>query len=369
MKLDYSKTSFRLYQSDNSNIKSTIFDMVDGDRETKQTKGLAYMIANYPDVLSAILNLTKIKNKLKELLNSNCKDVLQADFIQVDAEMLAEKPAKIRRDITISFLKGRRKVLVIVIEAKSIKLNNPKSICEQLSMYFDDKYFLKDKDIPQLGITLTKYNQVLDDKFVSITWSEIINVLHKLLNKNKNNREYELLHEYFKFITKVDKAMKYYEKEVLSIPAGSTFDLINEYHIHACPNTSKYSYKDALFITFRNSGGGEMSKLYKIKNVFCFSPNNEAQLMSLSEQIVTDGDDIDRLLQYIEKRKEGKLKFEKADEYRFYILSKKNDENGNDENIELMHKPRPKTNNAGGWYYTLSEILSGKKVVDVDTVN
>ncbi|MHC1714432.1 MAG: hypothetical protein AB9858_02355 [Acidaminococcaceae bacterium] len=330
------------------------------------------MLANYPDVLAAILNITKIKNELKKILGSTYKDILQSDFIQVDAEMLAQQSVKIRRDITVSFLKEKRKVLVIVIEAKSVKLNNPKSICEQLRMYFDDIYFPKDKDIPQLGITLTKYQQILNGKFVGITWLEIINILHNVLNKNKNknNREYELLNEYFKFITKVDKSMKYYEKEVLSISAGSTFDLINEYHIHACPNNSSYSYKDSLFITFRNSGGGEMSKLYKIKDIICLSPNNEAQLISLGEQKVKDGDDIDRLLKYIEKRKEGNLKFEKAYEYRFYILSKKNNgENASDENIELMHKPRPKSNNAGGRYYTLSELLSGKKVVYGDRIN
>lgn len=38
---------FRLYQTENSKYKSSLFDLIDGDRETKQTKGLAYLFV-YP---------------------------------------------------------------------------------------------------------------------------------------------------------------------------------------------------------------------------------------------------------------------------------------------------------------------------------
>lgn len=35
--------------------------------------------------------------------------------------------------------------------------------------------------------------------------------------------------------------------------------------------------------------------------------------------------------------------------------------------ISLPHNPRPEKNNAGGWYYTLSEMLSGRHVVYTDS--
>jgi hypothetical protein len=37
------KINFRLYQAEDSKFKSTLFDLIDGDRETKHTKGLAYL--------------------------------------------------------------------------------------------------------------------------------------------------------------------------------------------------------------------------------------------------------------------------------------------------------------------------------------
>jgi hypothetical protein len=30
------------------------------------------------------------------------------------------------------------------------------------------------------------------------------------------------------------------------------------------------------------------------------------------------------------------------------------------------HEPKPERNNSGGWYYKISELLSGKKIVNVD---
>lgn len=41
------KMVFKLYQKDESKIESTFFDLISGDKETKQTKGIAYLLVNY----------------------------------------------------------------------------------------------------------------------------------------------------------------------------------------------------------------------------------------------------------------------------------------------------------------------------------
>lgn len=99
-----------------------------------------------------------------------------------------------------------------------------------------------------------------------------------------------------------------------------------------------------------------MKTLYGVDDVIILNPSNISQLESIKE---LDLKYIDRLLNYIEERKQG-LGFRKAEEYRFYILSESN-------RITLTHCPKPPANNPGGWYYKLSEILSGKACIEVDT--
>ena len=149
--------------------------------------------------------------------------------------------------------------------------------------------------------------------------------------------------------------MHFYEKEVLSVAAGSTMELIEKFNIHSCPNKRGYFFKPSLFITFRNAGGGEMRKLYGVDEVLILNPNDESQLQILSE---SGSAYAPKLIQYIEERK-AVFNFNKAKEYRFYLLSPSNQ-------ISLSHGPKPLRNNTGGWYYRLSELLSGKQIVDVD---
>ena len=53
-------------------------------------------------------------------------------------------------------------------------------------------------------------------------------------------------------------------RDVLSVPAGITYEIILETQIHSCPNDKeKYKYDPTQFITFRNIKG-EMDSLYKI---------------------------------------------------------------------------------------------------------
>lgn len=140
-----------------------------------------------------------------------------------------------------------------------------------------------------------------------------------------------------------------YEREVISIPAAGTIDLIYDYKIHAHPNNNKrYPYKKALFYTFREKGG-IMNKLYELNKIITLNPNNIASIDTLD----IDKYSKERLKGYIEKRKES-YTFHEDGEYKFYILNKP---------IELINKvylPKQKKH----VYFTIKEIYSGKEMIN-----
>ena len=348
---------FRLYQSGDSNIKSTFFDLIDGTNETKQTKGMAYILSNNQRFLQEILGLPQINEKIRSILGKEYNELLKCDYIQVDAEMISEGKLKIRRDITMTFYNNRIKILVIIIEAKNVKLTDRSDIEKQMMGYLDKNNFPKDKNVPKFAVALTKYNKIFDYEkpFVSITWRDIVDILYRMLNDTHYTDYADIISDYYRFITGVDKNMRYFEKEVLSVPAGETYELIKKYNIHSCPN--RYKYKDSLYIAFREKDGGIMKKLYSIEDVFVINPKNTSQFEMLKE---LNFKYIDNLIKYIEERKKG-FGFEKDEEYRFYILS-------NNDSINLPHCPRPHKNNTGNWYYKLAEILNGKVEIEVDSV-
>lgn len=161
-----------------------------------------------------------------------------------------------------------------------------------------------------------------------------------------------LIQEYFEFITGVDKDMNFYEKEILSVPAGKTWDIVEKFNVHAHPNKSPYNYKSSIYITFRKSNGGRMNRLYKIDEMFVLNPHDDT---FIEEYFVNDVYYRDRVLNYIKDRKAG-MGFNYEGSYRFYILNER-------DYIDLNHEPRPRQNNPGGRYYKLSELLSGKEIV------
>ncbi|WP_238917705.1 hypothetical protein [Clostridium sp. YIM B02555] len=244
------KTNFKLYQEQNSKLESSIFDLIDGGKETKQTKGLAYLLKLDTKIIEKIISLQSVSSKIETLLGNDIKKLRNSEFIQIDAEMISHGKPSIRRDITITFYSRsnakliNEKILVIVIEAKSVKLENVKNIKDQLKKYLDPEHYPCDNNIPRIGISLTKYHQIFDgsnENFVSITWSDLIEIIRSEIRNNSNQILLQnILIEYFNFIAGVDKNMNFYEQEVLSVPAGNTFNVIKKYNIHAFP--SSYSY-------------------------------------------------------------------------------------------------------------------------------
>lgn len=356
------KTNFKLYQEQNSKLESSIFDLIDGDKETKQTKGLAYLLKLDTKIIEKIISLQSVSSKIETLLGNDIKKLRNSEFIQIDAEMISHGKPSVRRDITVTFYSRsnakliNEKILVIVIEAKSAKLKNVKNIKEQLKKYLASEHYPCDNNIPRIGISLTKYHQIFDgsnENFVSITWSDLIEIIRsEIRNNSKQILLQNILIEYFNFITGVDKNMNFYEQEVLSVPAGNTFNMIKKYNIHACP--SSYSYQSPIFITFRNKGGGNKEILYKIDEILLLNPHDFSYKTVLENNKFKYSK---RLLDYIEERK-SEWKFESNEDYRFYVLSET-------EQIVLKHCPKPAVNNPGPRYYSLAEILSGKSEVKV----
>ncbi|EHQ92318.1 hypothetical protein [Desulfosporosinus youngiae] len=152
--------------------------------------------------------------------------------------------------------------------------------------------------------------------------------------------------------------MSQIQADVLSVAARNTYPFIVAYSVHACPNEGpRFQYRPSKYITFRNPQGGEMEKLYLVDKTVVLNPYEPTLEERLGHM---ESSYSKRIAGYI---KERFLKWEFShhnEDYRFYILSEKGQ-------IELPHAPKPSVNNSGGWYYTLAELLSGKKIVEVES--
>jgi hypothetical protein len=348
MKPELPFSYFRLYVDNKTEFNSTLFDLISGDKETKQTKGLAYILYQYNDFLFNFIQFPPISEKityeLKEHLN-----ISKITHIEVSAERITTD--KNRADIVIKIDLDSKPTLAILIEAKSIKANvNQQLLNEQLKKYLSEEQFPEFMAYKKIGVVLTKYRQTIPE-VVNISWEDVIQLLFNYCKKQSSN---EIISQYLKFITEVDKNMKYYEKEVLSIPAGKSLLFVEKYNIYSCPDTETYNYKKAIFVGFRKSGGGEMEKLYKIEDVFIMNPNNDSE-MKIFQNSTYSEEIKNKINRYIESTKVEEF-FESIDtNYRFYILS--------DKAIELPNKPRHERNNAKFTYYSIAEVLSNKTII------
>lgn len=339
------KTHFRLYNDTRADFQSSIFDLIDGDKETKQTKGLAYVFSQYTDFLFSFLEFKPVKNGLKSSLQTNLK-LDDITSIEVSAERLTS--ARKRADIVIKIDIKRNPLIAIIIEAKSISTNvNQQTLSSQILNYLDDQQFPELTSYKKMGIVLTKYNQCIPD-IINISWENIVQLLFNFSDKRSSN---EIVTQYLNFLTQIDKSMKYYEKEVLSIPAGRSLSRVQEHNVYSCPDTKNYNYKRPLFVAFRQGNGGIMNKLYKIENIIIFNPTNQNEIQALQNSTYPENIK-KRILSYVTS-----VNFSIPIDHniRFYILSE-------DQNIDLSHNPKPPRNNAKFTYYTLKEILTQQTV-------
>jgi len=245
------KITFRMYNQ----LNSSYFNLIEGNDETKQTKGLGIVLSKSLIALKAFLQIHKIKNSISI-------DLKKCDKIIVNCELVSKSQNKYRIDILIRFYENNIETKAIIIEAKSINKNiNFISAKRQLDNYIDNNHFKELSNFNKnniLKIVLTKYESISNDSdTISLAWDELFTMLY-------NNKNDELIKDYFNFLTNINGTMNFYEKEVYSIPSANwSTQAIENLFIYECPNKGKYVIKQKpLYITFRESGGVEIKTIY-----------------------------------------------------------------------------------------------------------
>ena len=283
---------YRAYSSDKEEKEDSVFGLL-GSTEPAQTKGLGYVFARSSKVTEDFLRLIgKDKKEINYLLTEK--------YI-VDCEKpLDEKRKESRRaDIIISF-PNTEDNYTILIEAKSINADNKQDGAElQIKDYLNADFF-KGKNVTVVTLTANTTLCGSSENIINIRWSDIVDMLYDILNKNKNNSDAELclIEDYFNYLSKIQKFMNYYDIDVLSIPAGQTIEIVNKTSIYECPSTGK-GYKSRgehhpLYMAFRGTQG-RIEKLYKIEDVIVLDPNNETDVEKSGRK--------DKIEEYKEARK------------------------------------------------------------------
>lgn len=327
------KKIFRKY----NNFNTSIFDLIDGKTEVKQTTALGYLLANQDKVLDDFFKQKEIKR-----LWGNTK-INKYSKIIIHTELYSK--SRKRADIVIQLYKNNIPEKALIIEAKSISLNiSPYDVTKQIDGYLNKEEFEQLKGFELYGCVLTKNNLVLkSNKIASISWNAIL----KILAENKG-----LAKEYLNFLTNINGTMNFYEKEVYSIPAGGSYKYQYGYpFIYECPNEGKNykSIKKPLYFAFRKKGG-IMERLFGLDEVIILNPHQDFQMFMENPNY---SDEVKQRVKNYCDRLWGKDEYD-DNEKQFFILSTSNQ-------IELEHKPKPLSNNAFRAYYKLSELLNKEK--------
>lgn len=321
---------FRTY----STLDASIFDLISGNTEVKQTLGLAFLLSQDSKVLQAFLKLDEIKR-----ITGNLRLSMYNKLI-VHSELISD--SKKRADIVIQLYKNNVPDIALIIEAKTASKNTKgQSVINQLESYLLPTEFTSLSKFTTYGCTLTKNDLVINHKRITaLSWHRIF----EFLSKYKG-----LAEQYLNFITNIKGTMKFYEKEVFSIPAGDSSEYQYNYpFIYECPNEGHQytSMKKPLYLAFRKSPGGVMEKLFGVDDVIIMNPHTDFEAFwtnkSYSNEVKS------RVKDYCDRYWKGG--FYDDNEKQFFILSETNQ-------IELPHHPKPPKNNSFRAYYKLSDIL------------
>src|SRR5690554_151727 len=297
------KIYFKIYNQFNSSL----FDLIEGNHETKQTKGLGVLLSKSPRFLETFLNLKKISSNIK------IDKITSYDRIVIDCELVSRKNGR-RIDILLRFYKSLRLEKAIIIEAKTIS----KSISffaakRQLNEYLNDDFNYLFKELSTdniLKIVLTKYENTENaDNTISMSWDDILRASYSI-KFNENYFETQLCKDYFDFLTKINGAMKFYEKEVFSIPSADwSQDLIEKHNVYECLNSGRYIIKKKpLYIAFRKSGGGQMEKLYKIDEILILNPYLELKSFLESDYDISKKESVENYCKFMTEDEKGHWK-------------------------------------------------------------
>ena len=243
---------------------STIFDLIGGDLEPKQTMALGYLFSKSRSALNAFLKLIGVK--------------VTFDKCIVDCEAQRnEDDNNDRIDILLRLYQDEHPVKAIIIEAKSVKAKTSEVAANnQVQKYvsFPQLKGFSDKDT----VTLTQDVKTLVEGSTSITWLELVNELSNVQGKEP------IIKDFINYILNIKGNMKHYEEEIVSIPAGNSYEAVVSSGIYECPvEYKRRNPQNPLFITFREKGGGAMKTLYKLLDVLELDLDDEASIEKVDE--------------------------------------------------------------------------------------
>lgn len=250
---------FRKYDK----INCTIFDLIGGDLEPKQTMALGYLFSKSRSALNAFLKLIGVK--------------VTFDKCIVDCEPRRnEEDNNGRIDILLRLYQDEHPVKTIIIEAKSVKAKTSEVAANnQVQKYvsFPQLKGFSNKET----VTLTQDVKTLVEGSTSITWLDLVNELSNVQGKEP------IIKDFINYILNIKGNMKHYEEEIVSIPAGNSYEAVVSSGIYECPVEYKRNPQNPLFITFREKGGGAMKTLYKLLDVLELDLDDEASIEKVDE--------------------------------------------------------------------------------------
>lgn len=242
---------------------STIFDLIGGDLEPKQTTALGYLFNKSRSALNAFLKLIGVK--------------VTFDKCIVDCEaQCKEKDNNGRIDILLRLYQDEHPVKAIIIEAKSVKAKTSEVAANnQVQKYvsFPQLKGFSNKET----VTLTQVVKTLVEGSTSITWLDLVNELSNVQGKEP------IIKDFINYILNIKGNMEHYEEEIVSIPAGNSYEAVVSSGIYECPVEYKRNPQNPLFITFREKGGGAMKTLYKLLDVLELDLDDEASIEKVDE--------------------------------------------------------------------------------------
>lgn len=244
---------------------STIFDLIGGDLEPKQTMALGFLFSKSRSALNAFLKLIGVK--------------VTFDKCIVDCEPRRnEEYNNDRIDILLRLYQDEHPVKAIIIEAKSVKAKTSEIVANnQVQKYLNG--FSQMKGFSNIEtVTLTQDVKTLVEGSTSITWLELVNELSNVQGKEP------IIKDFINYILNIKGNMKHYEEEIVSIPAGNSYEAVVSSGIYECPvEYKRRNPQNPLFITFREKGGGAMNTLYKLLDVLELDLDDEASIEKVDE--------------------------------------------------------------------------------------
>ncbi len=244
---------------------STIFDLIGGDLEPKQTMALGFLFSKSRSALNAFLKLIGVK--------------VTFDKCIVDCEPRRnEEDNNDRIDILLRLYQDEHPVKAIIIEAKSVKAKTSEVVANnQVQKYVSFPQLKGFSNIET--VTLTQDVKTLVEGSTSITWLELVNEL------SKDPQKEPIIKDFINYILNIKgNNMKHYEEEIVSIPAGNSYEAVVSSGIYECP-VDYNTPKKALFMTFREKDGGAMRTLYKLLDVLELDLDDEASIEKVDKQL------------------------------------------------------------------------------------